>query len=784
MPQAYNRTSLTERLTMCESGALGLSGHFMDREARAILDAIAEAFIVLDAEWRIIYVNPAAARVNQKPAVDFLGKTLWEEWPSAAGSEFERQYRLALREQRIVHFEDRYVAPGYDVWLEVRAYPFRSGLAISYRDVTDRKVAEEQGRLLEERLRQKIEDFETLFQSMPVGLAVSEDPECREIRVNSTFADLLGISTETNASKSGPEAGTLPFRTYCEGRELTTEELPQQRAQRECRPSPQMELELVRRDGVAKFAYGSAVPLFNCSGEVRGSIGAFVDITDRKTAERALRESEERYRSLVSATSAFVWIADEKGEFSIPQPSWEAYTGQTWEEYRATGWIAAVHPEDRLRIVEAWRSAVATKSVYVVDWRAWHAASREWRYCWTRAVPVLRPDGIVREWIGAVSDVHDRKILESKLQHDAKLESLGVLAGGVAHDFNNLLVGILGNASFAVDEAPAPLRPVLQEIVSAAERAADLTRQMLAYAGKTQFVFEALDISREVREVLALVRSSFGPSVRVDLDLSDDLPALRADRGQIQQIVMNLLINAAEALPASGGNIRVGTSLDTSGGRSVVLTVQDNGTGMTAEVKARIFDPFFTTKFMGRGLGLAAVMGIVQAHRGSIGVDSLPGQGTTFRVFLPVSDEPAMARGVPARVEAGRSAQRTILVVDDEEVVRRVAQSALERAGMRAFVAGSGYEAVRVFRNHASEIDVVLLDVTLPDLGGPEVLRAIRQVRPGIPVLVSSGHPASEVDRYFTHDAPSGFLQKPYRSSALVAAVAARAAVSSTSEKT
>ena len=526
---------------------------FGDQEARAILDSITDAFIVVDEEWRIVYINPEAARINQKPAEAFLGRTVWEEWPAVVGSPLEQRYRDAVRDQTAIHCEYHYVEGIYDVWLDLHAYPFKKGLAIYYRDITERKQAEERSAALEEQLRRKVEDFETLFKSMPVGVAVSEDPECRMIRGNPAFAQMLGIPIEENASKSRPDADRLPFRVLQNGRELRADELPQQTAQRESRAVAAQEIDIVHDDGRVCSMYGSAVPLFDDSGAVRGSIAAYVDLTDRKLAMEALQESEERYRSLVSATSALVWTADPNGELSPPQPTWSAYTGQSRQEYQGFGWTEALHPDDRERAWRIWTVALERKQVYDAEYRIWHAASREFRRCHVRAAPVLREDGSVREWIGAVTDVHDRKLFETELQRKDKLESLGILAGGVAHDFNNLLVGVMGGASLALDAVGPEVRPLLESVVHAAERGADLTRQMLAYAGKGQFVLQRLDVSEEVRAVVALLKSSVNPNARIELELPPGLPAVNADRGQLQQIIMNLVINAGEALPTSGG---------------------------------------------------------------------------------------------------------------------------------------------------------------------------------------------------------------------------------------
>jgi PAS domain S-box-containing protein len=733
-----------------------------DAEARQLLDAIPDAFLVLDGDWRITYVNREAERINRKRANEFIGRTHWDEWPASIGSEIERQYRRAIEKQVPVHFEHRYIAPGYDVWLDIRAYPFRSGLAIYYRDISARKRSEEQ-------LRQKVEELQAISEKMPVAIAVSQDPDCRDIRLNAVFANMLGLVPGSNVSRTGSVANDLPFRFFAGGRELRPEELPQQVAQRERRQSPPAEMEVVYDDGRRLSLYGSAAPLFDVMGRVRGSVAAFLDVTALRSAEEQLRQSEERYRSLVSATSAFVWTSDAEGTFSWPQPAWEAYTGQTWDEYQGDGWIEAVHPDDRERVKAAWSAAVKSRSLYQVEWRAWNAAMGQWRHCSTRGVPVLGTDGEVREWIGAVTDAHERKLLEAQLQHEARMKSLGVLAGGVAHDFNNLLVGILGNASLAMDAAGPKAAPLLEQVIKAGEQAAHLTRQMLAYAGKGQFVLEAVDVSREVRKVVSLLHSALPPFARLDLQLAEALPAVRADRGQIQQIAMNLIINAGEALPPSGGRIRITTERRSG---MVALIVEDEGSGMKADLKERIFEPFFTTKSAGRGLGLAAVRGIVDAHGGRIELESSPESGTIFRVLLPgvpaVTPEPTPE---PSNVPA--PAEGTVLVVDDEPVVVALAKRTFAVAGLRGLYAESGREGIRLYREHASEIDAVVLDVLMPDVGGLEVLRALREIRPDVQVILSSGNPKAEIQRYFGEHAPSGFLPKPYRSAALVEAITA-----------
>jgi CheY-like chemotaxis protein len=369
------------------------------------------------------------------------------------------------------------------------------------------------------------------------------------------------------------------------------------------------------------------------------------------------------------------------------------------------------------------------------------------------------------------------------------LESLGLLAGGIAHDFNNLLTGIMGNASMGLAELPddAPIRTYLREIVSASQRAADLTRQMLAYAGKGQFVVERIDLAQLVREIDPLIRTSIPKTVAIQLDLAPDLPAIEADRGQIQQVVMNLIINGAEAIgEGSPGSVSIRTEardLDAEAvqrefphdpitpGPYVAIEVRDTGSGMDEATKIRIFDPFFTTKFQGRGLGLAAVAGIMRTQRGAIRVDSSPGRGSSFQVVFPaVAAKPADRGSTAPIMETPLGG--TVLFIDDEESLRRLGKVALERSGWRALLAENGAEGVRIFQEHRDEITVVIMDLTMPVMGGEEALDRIKKINPSVPVIVATGYGESEAKRLFAGKDMAGFLEKPYTVNRLMGAIA------------
>ena len=381
-------------------------------------------------------------------------------------------------------------------------------------------------------------------------------------------------------------------------------------------------------------------------------------------------------------------------------------------------------------------------------------------------------------------NVTERKRLEEQLRHTQKLESLGVLAGGVAHDFNNLLTGIMGNASLALESVSSyhPARGLLRDVVKASERAANLTRQLLAYAGKGRFIIEPIDVSALVREISSLIQTSISKNVQVRLELRDDLPLVEADAGQIQQVVMNLVINGAEAIgPNESGTVLVttdvqqvdehyllstlGDSAELATGIYISLEVHDTGCGMDEATLKRIFDPFFSTKFTGRGLGLAAVQGIVRGHKGTMKVYSRPGEGTTFKVLFPATDQAALPKKTTTLVAGPKN--EVVLVIDDEDIIRRTAKSMLERYGYTVVLAENGQEGVELFQVLAEKVAVVLLDMTMPILNGEEAFSRLKAIKPDVKVILSSGYNEVEAVRRFTGKGLAGFIQKPYSSIAL-----------------
>jgi signal transduction histidine kinase/ActR/RegA family two-component response regulator len=391
--------------------------------------------------------------------------------------------------------------------------------------------------------------------------------------------------------------------------------------------------------------------------------------------------------------------------------------------------------------------------------------------------------GIIASAIGSEDTrrmaAEERQKLEAKVQQAQKLESLGVLAGGVAHDFNNLLTAILGHANLALmDLAPeSPTRESLRAIEEASCRAAELCRQMLAYAGRNRFEAVPVNLSRLVQELTHLLYVSVSKKALLRSVLAEDLPAIEADPAQLRQVAMNLIINASEAIGDAEGVIAIFTGTmqcdeaylrechptgSLAVGKYVYLEVIDTGCGMDPKTLARIFDPFYTTKFSGRGLGLASVLGIVRQHQGAIKVESAPGRGTTFRALFPASEKPAVRPEPGGQPEPWRGAG-TILLVDDEAPVRNVAAKMLERCGFAVLVASDGYEAVEQFRKHSAEIACVLLDLAMPRMDGEETYRELRRLRPDVRIVLASGYSGIDIQQRFTDGGLAGFIEKPYQ---------------------
>lgn len=510
----------------------------------------------------------------------------------------------------------------------------------------------------------------------------------------------------------------------------------------------------------------------------RANVSLAAEVAERRRAEEALRVSEAQWRSLVENCPDLVVMLDAAGRISfanrpIPTPAPQPGAGKTVFE------LAPPHLHERLRAaldrVFSRGEAVTLEVAGTGDRSgiAWELRAAPI----TDGGPVTRAVIIARDITERRAAEAERARMQERLWTAQKLDSLGLLAGGVAHDFNNLLTAILGSASVALLKLPeeGPARRAIETLVSAARRASELTQQLLAYSGRGKLQVRAIDLSEQIRELLLVLHAAVPKQIELHLRLAPDLPSVQADVAQMQQIVMNLVINAAEAIGERSGTIVVATGRQVvdgtyiaslppgetlSPGLHVSLEVHDDGCGMDEETVAKVFDPFFSTKATGRGLGLAAVQGIVRSHHGALSITSARGRGTSFKVLFPAS--PVAVESRPSEPAPPRSAAGTVLVVDDEALLRRAATQIIEHFGYDVLEAEDGRAAVSIFRERAPQIDVVLLDMTMPGLTGEETFQELLRIRPDARVVLSSGFNEMEATRRFGTDRLAGFLQKPY----------------------
>jgi PAS domain S-box-containing protein len=511
-------------------------------------------------------------------------------------------------------------------------------------------------------------------------------------------------------------------------------------------------------------------------------------------ARQALHESEEIYRIVTEISRGAVGVVNEAGEYIYTNPAVEQVFGYKPEELlgrQIRGYLEIVHPDDRDRVTEEYdRVEKRGETVYYAPMRC-RRKDGSWIWIKEIATSYVSASGerrileVTQDITEQVEAEQRRQKLVEQLKETQRLESLGVLAGGIAHDFNNLLTPILGDARLALLDLPrnSPARLQLQQIEKAAHRAAALTNQMLAYSGQRPSAIEPLDISQLVEEMAQLLEAAVSGKVELVYDLAEGLPAVEADAAQLSQVVMNLITNATEAVRDSAGRVVLRTGQVEAekvernfliwsdallSGRYVFIEVIDNGCGMDAQTQSKIFDPFFTTKFKGRGLGLAAAVGIVRSHGGAIEIDSEVGRGTRFRVLLPSAERRVLPVAPEDRSIEGWRGRGTVLVVDDDEGVRELVAEILQRAGLTVLLAGDGREAVELFRRQADEIQVVVLDRTMPNIDGEEAFEEIRRIRSDARIILVSGYSEERAAWHCIDQGLDAFLQKPFEPMALL----------------
>ena len=522
-------------------------------------------------------------------------------------------------------------------------------------------------------------------------------------------------------------------------------------------------------------------------GQVNGVVEHIRDITESKQAEEALRQSEARYRELVQNANSMIVRIDAEGKITFFNEFAQRFFGYTEDEIIGKNVIGTIVPEkDRSGsdLAAMIKDIGLNPAKYVTNENENMCKNGEriW-VSWTNKAIRDKNRNVV-EILCIGNDVTERKQLEKQLHHALKMESIGTLAGGIAHDFNNLLMSILGNASLMIlnTDPGSPNYKRLKTIENQIERGSKLTSQLLGYARKGTYELKPVDLNHLIKDFSEIFGKT-GKDISIKLELSPDLLLIEADKNQVEQILRNLYVNASDAMPEGGdviirtsntNHVEMGTKLYIpKTGKYVLLTVTDTGTGMDKKTQERIFDPFFTTKEMGRGtgFGLASVYGIINGHNGYIDVESEKGEGTTFSIYMPVSEKivknTANRSDMVVKADMVVKGTEAVLLVDDEEIVLDVGRALLETMGYRVFSARDGYEALEVYKKNKEKIDIVILDMVMPGMSGGKVYDELKKIDSDIKILLSTGYSSDGQASEILRRGCNGFIRKPFRMSEL-----------------
>ncbi len=738
-----------------------------EEQYRSLFFTMAQGVIYQDAEGRVLSGNPAAEQILGLSLDQMMGRTSIDpRWDCIHedGTPFPGETHPAMVALRTGKPVQGMVMGLYHPeearhrWAVVNATPeFRPGeeqpwrVFTTFTDITELKAAQDAQQLTAQRLQGVMNNSQAVIFQL--------DPEGRFLLSEGRDLAILGL-------QPGQVVGLSALDMYRES-PSTLEALRRALAGETCHASLE----------VRGHVFDTNLsPVFDRAGRLESVIGVSTNITERVKVEQALRESEQKFRDLIGKLGEGFSLLDPEENFTFANAAAEAIFGVGEGQLVGRNLRDFLDPEGFRMIQERTeRLKAGEKGSFELPILR---PNQELRHIAVNVTPILDARGAYLGANGLIQDITERRQAEDALRQTQKLESLGVLAGGIAHDFNNLLTAILGNLNLAqgsLAEDSAAL-PFLENMEKTVLRAADLTRQMLAYSGRGRFEVKLHDLNGVVQEMTQLLLVSIPKKAKLRFLLSPGVLPIEADATQIHQVVMNLVTNASDAIGEDEGTITVATRLESLGageapsaspgqtlppGPYAVLEVDDSGCGMEARVLERIFDPFFSTKARGRGLGLSAMLGILRAHKAGIRIRSQVERGSTFTVFLPLAGENPPARSPSA---AGGEGQFTgeALVVDDEPSVLEFAGRAMERLGFRTTTARDGLEAVELFSQAPHRFDLVLLDLTMPRMDGREALRELRHLRPGIPVILSSGYSDQECLQDLPSEKDLLFLPKPY----------------------
>ena len=749
-----------------------------ERDFNAMVLSTAEALvIVLDGSGRIVSFNRACAQCSGYAPEEVMNRFLWDDLiPEDEIESFKAVFANLAAASFSNHHLSHWQTKDGDLrtiqWSNA-SMPEASG-DIAYIVGVGLDITEQEA--IENALRQSEAQFEAVF-NQTYQLICILDPDGTTRSVNQTAIDFVGVD---GAEMIGRKFWETPYWQHSPDTQAALREAIVRAAAGEL---TRMEVTHIRHDGEMRYVDFSIKPVFDAKGQVMMLVPEGRDISERKKAEEILRVSEEKYRLLVENAHDAIFIA-QGDQLLYANHSTELLTGYSAAELQNTPFTDFVHPDDQALVAQRHRSRIEGKEI--PNFFSIRLLSR------SGAVKWVELNAVRIDWEGRAAvmcfarDITSQKQMEAQLLQAQKMEAVGTLAGGIAHDFNNNLQAISGYTQLLLmdDYGGAREKEMLAAIQHASDHARDLTQQLLTFSRKIESQLAPLDLNHELRNMMKILERTLPRMIEIEARLVDDLRIVEADQTQFEQIIMNLGINASHAMP-DGGRLHIETRnaeldrdfcrrhLGATPGAYAMLAISDTGVGMDAQTREHIFEPFFTTREtgVGTGLGLAMVYGIVKSHRGYITCESAPGQGTTFTVYFPAV---ALHKG---RMEAEKElppvagGSESILLVDDDQVIRNLGRQLLERFGYRVCEAPDGEGALKIFRQKASMIDLIVLDLNMPGMGGVSCLDAIRAINTRVPVLIASGQAPDRQTQATINRLAQGFVGKPYELQAMLQAV-------------
>ncbi|MDX5364922.1 MAG: PAS domain S-box protein [Alphaproteobacteria bacterium] len=736
------------------------------------LESMSDAVLAIDGNWVVTFMNGQAERMLRVSRGQIVGRNIWDMFPDARGSLFQKEYEAVIETQTPTRFTEYF--PPLDGWFDVHAYPTPDGIALYFRDVTAERAREQRLKLLDVAVNHQA-DLLLITEAHPVAPGMGR----KIVYVNDALTRLFGYTADEVLGKTpdilvDPDAGQDELGRV---RQVMAQGL-----------RAHGEFAALSKDGRRIWLEADLAPVRDEKGELTHWVAVERDVTERRQKEEQLRISDERYRLATLATHDVIWDWDFEAETIVWNDNMFGTLGFDPAEVPLSPefWESRIHEEDRDRVLDGLYGVVnGTESNWTDQYRFMHADGR--------ALSVIDRGFILRDetgkairMVGSIIDVTEQRSLEERMRQSQKMEVVGQMTGGVAHDFNNLLTVILGNAELLADQLQdrERLKALAEMTASAAQRGAQLTHRLLAFARRQPLEPKPVDVNGLVAGMEGLFRGTFSEDIEIDLAPRGDLWVTELDPGQLEVALLNLVVNARDAMP-DGGKLTIETDnveLDADyasrhnevePGDYVMISVSDTGCGMSKEVVERAFEPFFTTKDVGKGsgLGLSMVFGFVKQSGGHAKIYSEEGEGTTVRLYFPRVKSGQVEAVEHRAIDDVAGGSEHILVVEDDTLVRDHLVAQLRDLGYRVTDASSGPEAYEIIKR-MDDIDLLFTDVVMPGgMNGRQLADAALKLRPGLKVLYTSGYTENAIIHHGRLDPGVHLLSKPYRRQEMAAKV-------------